>query len=119
VIRSHFALIKGAVVVVSELRFDSVHANPVEHDSCFQPHFPGSEACVAESYATLRSHPHFRGRERAIQISRVGDSLVIEGILPTFYLRQMLLSALKPVVNSHRLASLDMRVSVAEPVATY
>jgi hypothetical protein len=38
----------------------------------------------------LERHPHFRGRCGLLQIECAGDSVVISGRLPTYYLKQLL-----------------------------
>ena len=43
----------------------------------------------------LEGHPHFRGRCGLVQIEPIGDSVVISGRLPTYYLKQLLQEAVR------------------------
>ena len=38
----------------------------------------------------LERHPHFRGRFGLLQIESIGDSIVVSGRVPTYYLKQLL-----------------------------
>ena len=44
---------------------------------------------------TLDQHPHFRGRAGLFQYECCGDVLIVRGTVPTFYLKQLLQTALK------------------------
>jgi hypothetical protein len=44
---------------------------------------------------TLDQHPHFRGRAGLFQYECCGDALIVRGTVPTFYLKQLLQTALK------------------------
>ena len=43
---------------------------------------------------TLDQHPHFRGRAGLFQYECCGDVLIVRGTVPTFYLKQLLQTAL-------------------------
>ena len=43
----------------------------------------------------LEGHPHFRGRCGLLQFESLGDSIVISGRLPTYYLKQLLQETVK------------------------
>lgn len=60
----------------------------------------------------LDKHPHFRGRTHLIQIRSNGDSLVLSGRVPTYYLKQLLQEAVKLVPD---IGDIDNRVEVQCP----
>ena len=60
----------------------------------------------------LDKHPHFRGRTHLIQIRSNGDSLVLSGRVPTYYLKQLLQEAVKLVPD---IGNIDNRVAVQRP----
>lgn len=60
----------------------------------------------------LDEHPHFRGRAHLIQITSNGDSLVVSGRVPTYYLKQLLQEVVKLVADA---GSIDNRVDVHWP----
>lgn len=62
----------------------------------------------------LDKHPHFRGRANMIQIQSIGDSLVLSGRVPTYYLKQLLQEAVKLVPD---IGNIDNRVDVQWPAA--
>lgn len=64
---------------------------------------------VALAYAALESHPHFRGRARNFELSCDGNVLVVRGAVPSYYLKQVLQTALKDVEGLRRI---DNQVSV-------
>jgi hypothetical protein len=57
----------------------------------------------------LESHPHFRGRCDLLQIESGGDSVVISGRLPTYYLKQLLQESIRLIPAVERI---DNRVEV-------
>jgi len=57
----------------------------------------------------LDKHPHFRGRCHLIQIRSNGDSLVLSGRVPTYYLKQLLQEAVKLVPD---IGDIDNRIEV-------
>ena len=60
----------------------------------------------------LDKHPHFRGRSHLIQIRSTGDSLVLSGRVPTYYLKQLLQELLK---SDPDIGNIDNRVDVQWP----
>lgn len=52
---------------------------------------------IAHARHCLNEHTHFRGRMKTISIDGDGDRLVVTGQLPSFYLKQLLQSALMQV----------------------
>ena len=44
---------------------------------------------------TLEQHPHFRRRAGLFQYECCGDVLIVRGTVPTFYLKQLIQTALK------------------------
>ena len=62
----------------------------------------------------LERHPHFHGRAHLIQIRSNGNSLVLSGRVPTYYLKQLLQEAVKLVPE---IVHIDNRVDVQWPPA--
>lgn len=54
-----------------------------------------SEEVVVKAYQCLDHHPHFRGRLLNIQIRHEESVLMLEGQLPSYYLKQILQSVLR------------------------
>lgn len=61
-----------------------------------------SQRIVRQAYAILGDHPHFHGRAHEFEIDCRKDVLVVRGAVPTFYLKQLLQSALKDLDGVHR-----------------
>jgi hypothetical protein len=57
----------------------------------------------------LEEHPHFRHRSTTVIIETLGDTLVLTGRLPSYYLKQMLQQAL---VTLPGVVKIDDRVDV-------
>ncbi len=57
----------------------------------------------------LDKHPHFRGRGHLIQIKSNGDSVVVSGRVPTYYLKQLLQEVMKLVPD---IGKIDNRLDV-------
>ena len=63
----------------------------------------GSESIEIESDLTLRAqaaieqHPHFRGRAGQFQFECAEHTLVVRGKVPTYYLKQLVQSALMEI----------------------
>src|SRR6478672_5815395 len=70
---------------------------------------PPAEEVARQAQALIESHPQFVGRARLFQFERVGDTLVIRGTVPTFYLKQMLQNTVK---NLDGVRLVDNQVSV-------
>ena len=62
----------------------------------------------------LDKHPHFRGRTHMFQIRSNGESLVLSGRVPTYYLKQLLQEVVKLVPD---IGNIDNRVDVQRPQA--
>jgi hypothetical protein len=61
----------------------------------------------------LSRHPHFYGRVDSFVFEWVEDVLVVKGAVPTYYLKQLLQSALRTVEGVRRI---DNQVVVVRPV---
>lgn len=73
------------------------------------------KACIAPTVAArdlLADHPHFRGRADRFGYDFRDGSLIIYGIVPTFYLKQLLQRVLRDVRGVRRI---DNRVAVVSP----
>ena len=51
---------------------------------------PRAEELVRQARILVESHPQFVGRSRLFEFECVGDTLVIRGAVPTFYVKQIL-----------------------------
>jgi hypothetical protein len=71
-------------------------------------------AVVSLIRGRLDEHPHFRGRACLLQIEKVGESIVLSGRLPSYYLKQLLQEAVKAIPD---VASIDNRVDVVWPTS--
>ena len=73
-----------------------------------------SETIVRHAYDCLECHPHFRGRTFAIEVRYVESESVLhlEGSLPSFFLMQMLQSALRDLDG---VAEIQNNVEVLNP----
>ncbi len=68
-----------------------------------------TDSGVSRIREQLEDHPHFRGRTHLIEIRSNGDSLVLSGRVPTYYLKQLLQEAVKLVPD---IGEIDNRVDV-------
>ncbi|MBA4107319.1 MAG: hypothetical protein C0485_16360 [Pirellula sp.] len=71
----------------------------------------------------LANHPHFRGRADRFRLELCDGALVVEGVVPSFYLKQLLQQVLRnvrgvrqiqnrvAVVNAYGLSSHDSRLA--------
>ena len=50
----------------------------------------------------LESHAHFRGRAHLFRLDVLGDSIVVSGKVPTFYLKQLLQEAIRAMPDVPR-----------------
>jgi hypothetical protein len=66
-------------------------------------------APVGVARQVLANHPHFRTRAACFRVEVRDNSLVIEGVVPSFYLKQLLQQALQQVRGVKRI---DNRVAV-------
>ena len=64
---------------------------------------------VARAIEILSEQPCFQHRLQCFSFEQAGDVLIIEGIVPTFYLKQLLQTTLKRIGAINRL---DNRVRV-------
>lgn len=62
--------------------------------------------------ALLANHPHFRGRADCFGLELCDDALVVEGTVPSFYLKQLLQQVLRGVRGVRRI---ENRVAVVNP----
>ena len=60
----------------------------------------------------LEQHPHFRGRASLFSIELVGETIVMTGCLPSYYLKQLLQEAIKVMPG---VVSIDNQVHVVWP----
>ena len=70
------------------------------------------DSIVSEAHRKLEGNPLFRGRSQLIRIDEIDGHLVLQGRLPSYYLKQMLQTVLADVDGVERL---DNRVSVDWP----
>ncbi len=78
----------------------------------FQPpreHALRSDNVLRQAQTLIESHPQFVGRSRLFKFEYDGDTLIIHGAVPTFYLKQMLQTTLR---NLDGVRLIDNRVSV-------
>ena len=71
-----------------------------------------SAALVFSIRERLEQHPHFRGRTSLVQIELDEGTIVLSGRLPSYYLKQLLQEALKPMTG---VVDIDNRVFVMWP----
>ena len=62
--------------------------------------------------ARLEQHPHFRGRASLFNIELVGETIVMTGSFPSFYLKQLLQEAIKVMPG---VLNIDNQVHVVWP----
>ena len=60
----------------------------------------------------LEQHPHFRGRASLFTIELVGETIVMTGRLPSYYLKQLLQEAIKVMPG---VVNIDNQVHVVWP----
>jgi hypothetical protein len=94
--------------------------NPSTRQSPVSPHGDGHrESCAPELAQRARDivsgHPQFRGRANGFTFARRGDTLIVRGTVPTYYLKQLLQTALKDLEGIQRI---DNQVVVAAPHGT-
>jgi hypothetical protein len=53
------------------------------------------DSAVASVREAVSRHPHFATRRRLIDVFREGDAVVVRANLPTFHLKQMLISLVR------------------------
>jgi len=70
-------------------------------------------ACAGE---LLESHPHFRGRSRYVEIRCVGRRLILEGYLPSYYLKQLAQEAIRQINDAFEDVHIDNRIVVSSPI---
>ena len=73
-----------------------------------------SDTVVEDARRTLEQNPLFRGRSKLIRIDASDGQLVLEGRLPTYYLKQMLQTILR---DFEGVEVIKNRVAVNEPEA--
>lgn len=57
----------------------------------------------------LERHPHFRGRASLFQIELLEGTIVLSGCLPSYYLKQLLQEAIRPLLG---LVGIENRVLI-------
>ena len=60
--------------------------------------------------ARLEQHPHFRGRSSLFVVELVGETIVLSGRLPSYYLKQLLQETIKLMPG---VVNIDNEVDVA------
>ena len=73
-----------------------------------------SSVIVSSIQQILEQHPHFRGRTSLLTIESIGDSIVLSGRLPSYYLKQLLQEAIK---ESFDVTKVDNHVKVIWPAS--
>lgn len=61
----------------------------------------------------LECHPHFRGRTQFLQCEIVGRNLILNGRLPSYYLKQLAQEAMRGLRGIDRI---ENRIRVASPI---
>jgi hypothetical protein len=61
------------------------------------------EEIVQRALALLETHANFRGRAARFQFFLEGQTLVVRGSVPTFYLKQVLQTVLKDIEGVRRI----------------
>jgi hypothetical protein len=85
----------------------------VLQDRALRPQRLTSDQVVGKARSVLEESPMFRGRSQWIQIDESDGTLVLEGRLPTYYLKQMLQTVLRDVDG---VDEIDNRIAVDWPV---
>ncbi len=70
------------------------------------------ERIVRQAAARLESSPTFRGRSQWVQFSCQGDCLLLDGCLPSYYLKQLAQEAIREVPGVTRIVN---RIVVSNP----
>ncbi|MCC7475179.1 MAG: hypothetical protein IT425_07270 [Pirellulales bacterium] len=84
--------------------------NAVCNSACKKPwKTEEPEEVIRRAQALVEAHMHFTGRAHAFDFSLDGDTLVVRGRVPSFYLKQVLQNALK---NLEGVRCVDNRVAV-------
>ncbi len=60
------------------------------------------ETVLQKAKSLIANHPVLRGRELGLDYQLEGDLLIIRGAVPSFYLKQVLQSALKELEGVNR-----------------
>lgn len=68
-----------------------------------------SPSLVALIRERLEQHPHFRGRASLLQIELFEGTIVLSGCLPSYYLKQLLQEAIRPLLG---LVGIDNQVLI-------
>lgn len=64
----------------------------------------------------LELHPHFRGRGGFVQFQCVGNRLILNGCLPSYYLKQLAQEAIRPMAAVIDQLQIENQIVVASPV---
>jgi osmotically-inducible protein OsmY len=78
---------------------------------------PEGERCRPDRLAgaareCIARHAHFRGREELFHVTEQNGSLIVEGVVPSFFLKQVLQTLLQRLEG---VRSVDNRVTVRSP----
>ena len=73
-----------------------------------------SSVIISSIQQLLEQHPHFRGRTSLLTIESNGESIILSGRLPSYYLKQLLQEAVK---ESFALTKIDNHVEVVWPTS--
>ncbi len=95
------------------LRPRVAHSGP-SHDIAGPAHGDGRRdiAIAALIRQRLEEHPHFRGRTWLLRIESNGESVVLAGRVPSFYLKQLLQEAISLIPD---VENIDNQVDVLWP----
>lgn len=63
----------------------------------------------------FEKHPHFQGRSQFVGIRCTGDRLILEGSLPSFYLKQLAQEAMHELMQDDQGVLVENRIVVASP----
>ena len=72
---------------------------------------PGTEVALLIR-ERLEQHPTFRGRTALLNIEQIEETIVLSGLLPSHYLKQLLQELVRLIPD---VAEIDNRVSVMRP----
>lgn len=64
----------------------------------------------------LEQHPHFHGRSKDVRCCQKDGALCLEGVVPSYYLKQLAQEALRDL---KRAIHVENRIAVASPTGQY
>jgi len=98
----------SASVYGAEAGHKTVHVHAIGRSL----HSPAGARLEALARLALESHPHFRGRAEFVYCHCDGQTLWLDGCVPTYYLKQLAQEALREFRDMVRI---ENRISVASP----